>query len=195
MGRRDDAREEPLDATIDKLGARMNETDSPDGVANDAQWSQQRWSAVRCSGLLLVLLLLVDWGCGQLSPWRALLWLALAGLLFVVLCPARVSAGGNWLASRRLIREHRVRTDLLVSVRCLDGVSRRLLLRDALGGRVEIDPEVLVSNPQLWVRLEEGARKAAADGVLLRGQTALRRLSSRVDSETALAVFRVSGLE
>ncbi|MGW7406592.1 hypothetical protein ACWGI9_23170 [Streptomyces sp. NPDC054833] len=188
MGRPDDACGGPLDA----------HTGGPDGAGeatNDREWTQELWSSVRCAGVLLVLLLLVDWGSGRLALWRAALWLALAGLLFVVLCPARVSAGGNWLASRRLVREYRVRTDLLVSVRYLDTISQRLLLRDALGGRVEIDPEVLVRNPRLWFRLDEGARRAAADGSLLCGVTALRRISRRVDQETARAVFKASGLE
>ncbi|KOV59700.1 hypothetical protein [Streptomyces sp. MMG1121] len=165
------------------------------GTANDQDWARELWSAVRCAGVLLALLLLVDWGSGRSAPWRTALWCALAVLLFAVLCPARVSAGRDWLASRRLGREHRVRTDLLVSVRCLDGVSHRLLLRDALGNRVEIDPEVLVRNPQLWFRLDEGARQARADGLLLCGQTALGRLASRMDRETARAVFRASGLD
>jgi hypothetical protein len=188
MGRREDVRGEPPDAHAER----------PDGsgeATNDPEWAQELWAAVRCAGVLLALLLLVDWGAGRLAPWRAALWFALAGLLFVVLCPDRVSAGGNWLASRRLMREQRVRTDLLVSVRCLDGISRRVLLRDAFGGRVEIDPEVLVRNPQLWFHLDEGARKAAADGLLLCGGTVLRHLSRRVDRETARAVFKASGLE
>ncbi|MFI2202896.1 hypothetical protein ACH47Z_19370 [Streptomyces sp. NPDC020192] len=163
-------------------------------VANDQDWAQEWWSAVRCAGVPLVLLLLVDWASGHGALWRTALWLALSALLFAVLCPTRISAGPNWLTARRLGREHRIRTDLLISVRCLDGVSPRLLLRDALGGRVEIDPEVLVRNPQLWHRLDEGARKAAAEGMLLCGETALRRLSSRMDRETALGVFRASGL-
>ncbi|WP_369226925.1 hypothetical protein AB5J52_40770 [Streptomyces sp. R39] len=188
MGRPDDACGGPL-------GAHNGGPDGSAQATNDREWTQELWSSVRCAGVLLVLLLLVDWGSGRLVLWRAALWLALAGLLFVVLYPARVSAGGNWLASRRLVREYRVRTDLLVSVRCLDGISQRLLLRDALGGRVEIDPEVLVRNPQLWFRLDEGARKAAADGSLLCGATALRRISRRVDQETARAVFKASGLE
>ena len=125
---------------------------------------------------------------------RAALWCALTGLLFVVLCPTRVSAGGNWLATRRLMREHRVRTDLLVSVRRMDGVSPRLLLRDSLGGRAEVDPEVLVRHPQLWLRLDAGARTAATHGSLLCGATALRRVSRRVDREAARAVFKASGL-
>ncbi|MCF1593230.1 hypothetical protein [Streptomyces muensis] len=188
MGRRDDIGGGPLDA-------QAKGSEGPGEATNDLEWTRELWSTIRCAGVLLALLLLVDRGCGLITPGRAALWFALAGLLFVVLYPARVSAGGNWLASRRLVRGHRVRTDLLVSVRCLDGVSRRLLLRDALGGRVEIDPEVLVRNPQLWLRLDEGARKAAADGSLLCGVTALRCLGRRVDRETALAVFKASGLE
>ncbi|WP_128430950.1 hypothetical protein [Streptomyces cyaneus] len=188
MGRRDDVCGGPLDA----------QAEGPEGsgeATNDLAWTQELWSTIRCAGVLLALLLLVDWGSGRITLGRAALWFALAGLLFVVLYPARVSAGGNWLASRRLVREHRVRTDLLVSVRCLDGVSQRLLLRDSLGGRVEIDSEVLVRNPQLWLRLDKGARKAATDGSLLCGATALRCIGRRVDSETARAVFKASGLE
>ncbi|MGW2486081.1 hypothetical protein ACWCV9_02520 [Streptomyces sp. NPDC001606] len=151
--------------------------------------------AVRCAGMLLTLLLLIDWGAGRFTPWRGLLWLALALLLFAVLFPARVSAGEDWLAARWLLHERRVRTDLLVSVRCLEGVAQRLVLRDAFGVRVAIDPDVLVNNPALWQRVEAGARQAAADGLLLCGQTALGHLSARVDRETALAVFRASGLE
>ncbi|GGW69070.1 hypothetical protein GCM10010503_52840 [Streptomyces lucensis JCM 4490] len=141
------------------------------------------------------MLLLIDWGSGRFAMWRGLLWLALAVLLFVVLFPVRVSAGEDWLAAQWMLRKRRVRTDVLVSVRCLDGVSQRLVLRDAFGARVVIDPVVLVTNPDLWHRFEAGARKAAADGLLLCGQTALRHLSARMDRETALAVFKASGLD
>ncbi|MGW3956284.1 hypothetical protein ACWEKM_36490 [Streptomyces sp. NPDC004752] len=185
MGRLDDTHRKPPDAQAGQAAV----------VSNHAEWTRELRSAVRCAGLLLGLLLLVDRAAGQITPWRAGLWFALAALLFVVLCPDRVSASGNRLAVRRLLGGHRVRTDLLVSVRCLDGVSQRLVLRDSLGGRVEIDPEVLVRHPQLWFRLDEGARKAAADGLLLCGQTALRRLSVRVERETARAVFTLSRLE
>ncbi|MCD7438926.1 hypothetical protein K4B79_11900 [Streptomyces lincolnensis] len=181
MGRRDDVSGEPPDGSGE--------------ATNDREWAQELWSAVRCAGVLLALLLLIDWGSGRLTPWRTVLWCALSGLLFLVLCPDRVSAGGNWLASRRLLRERQVRTDLLVSVRCLDGISQRIVLRDALGGRVELDPEVLVRNPRLWSSLDGGARKAAEDGLLLCGATVLRRISRRVDRETARAVFKASGLE
>jgi hypothetical protein len=106
-----------------------------------------------------------------------------------------VSAGTGWLATRRLLRTRRVRTDLLVAVRPLDGVAQRLVLRDALGNRVEIDPEVLPRNPDLWHLLDEGARVSEAAGTLLCGTTALHRLARRVDRETAMGVFRASGME
>ena len=165
------------------------------GTAHDLRWARDVRDALRCAGVLLVLLLLLDWGTDRLTLRRGALWIALALLLFLVLCPARVRAGAHWLSSRSLLRESRVRTDLLVSVRCLDGVSQRLVLRDVFGGRVEIDPEVLVRNPQLWLRVEAGAGKATADGTLLCGATVLRCLSRRVDHEAARAVFRTSGLE
>lgn len=165
------------------------------GTAHDLRWTRDVRDSVRCAGVLLALLLLLDWGTGRITPGRGALWCGLALLLFLMLCPARVRAGADWLSSRGLLRERRVRTDLLVSVRCLDGVAQRLVLRDSLGGRVAIDPEVLVRNPQLWFRVEAAARKAAAEGTLLCGATALRRLSLRVERETSRAVFRASGLE
>lgn len=88
-----------------------------------------------------------------------------------------------------------MRTDHLVSVRCLDGVGQRLVLRDTFGARVEIDPRVLIANPPLWHRLDEDARVSALRSTLMCGGTALRRVSERIDRETALTVFKVSGLE
>ena len=172
-----------------------DDVNRPPAPAHDLRWTGDLRDAVRCAGVLLTLLLLVDWGAGRLAPWRCALWLGLSLLLFVVLCPARVSAGDNWLASRGLLRERRVRTDLLVSVRWLDGVSQRLVLRDALGSWVEIDPQVLGHNPELWFRLAEGARRSTDAGTLESGSLALSRLSRRIDRETARAVFRNSGLE
>ncbi|AZP15191.1 hypothetical protein EJC51_03140 [Streptomyces aquilus] len=165
------------------------------GTAHDLRWARDVRDSVRCAGVLLALLLLLDRGTGRLTPGRGALWVALALLLFLALYPPRVRAGADWLSSRWLLRERRVRTDLLVSVRCLDGFSPRLVLRDASGGRVEIDPEVLVRNPQLWLRVETAARRSAADGRLLCGATALDHLARRIERETAQAVFRASGLE
>ncbi|MFF4353726.1 hypothetical protein [Streptomyces sp. NPDC001530] len=164
-------------------------------VAHDRRWAQDLRSSIRCSAALLALLLLIDWGAGTLNDLRALLWVAVAVLLLLVLYPARVAAGEGWLASRGLLRAQRVRTDHLVSVRCLEGVGQRLVLRDTFGARVEIDPRVLVANPPLWRRLDEDARTSAAHDTLTCGTTALRRVSERIDRETAQTVFKVSGLD
>ncbi|MFI9612507.1 hypothetical protein ACIHCM_12670 [Streptomyces sp. NPDC052023] len=163
--------------------------------AYDRRWTRDLYSAARCAAVLLALLLLIDWAAGTLALGRATLWCALAALLFVVLCPPRVSAGAGWLASRSLLRTRMVRTDLLVSVRCSDGVSQRLVLRDAFGERVELDPQVLVDNPELWHRVDEDVHRSQARGSLLCGATALRRVSERIDRETAGIVFKLSGLE
>ncbi|MFJ4333559.1 MULTISPECIES: hypothetical protein [unclassified Streptomyces] len=163
-------------------------------VAHDRRWAKDAAGTVRCSAALLALLLLVDACAGSLTPARSVLWVALALLLFTVLYPTRVSAGRGWLASRGLLREQRVRTDLLVSVCCLEDVGRRLVLRDVFGGRVELDTQVLTANPQLWYRLAEDARGSATRGSLASGERALRRVAERIDRETAQAVFEVSGL-
>ena len=122
-------------------------TEPPAEVVHDRRWAKDLRSAVQCSAALLVLLLLIDRGTGSLTAVRGALWAGLALLLFLILFPPRVTAGEGWLASRGPLRERRVRTDLLVSVRCLDGVSQRLVLRDAFGHRVKINPQVLVNNP------------------------------------------------
>ncbi|MFJ3777891.1 hypothetical protein ACIPX0_40020 [Streptomyces sp. NPDC090075] len=163
--------------------------------AEDRRWSKDVSASARCAGALLALLLLVDVGSGTLTWWRGTLWTTLALLLFTVLCPARVRAGDGWLTSRRLLRTRRVRTDRLVSVRPLDGISPRLLFRDTFGDRLALDPQVLVDNPELWLRVDEGARRAATAGTLLCGSLALSRLGEQVERENALGVFRASGLE
>jgi hypothetical protein len=161
----------------------------------DHHWARDLHASVGCSSGLLTLLLLIDWGTGSLTWWRGSFWLLLAVLLFLVLCPPRVSAGEGWLARRSLLRRRRVRTDRLVSVRAVDGVSQRLILQDDIGGRVEIDPRILTADPELWHRFDEDARASAAAGCRRCGAPALRRLSGQVDRDTALAVFRISGLE
>lgn len=164
-------------------------------MVRDRRWARDLRTSVRCSVALLGLLLLTDWGTGGLTWWRGALWLTLSVLLFVALCPPRVRVGRGWVTSRSLLHSRLVRTDLLVSVRSVDGVRRRLVLLDALGGRVELDLEVLTGNPAVWHRLDEDARHSAAAGLLRCGAEDLRHLSEQVDRETALAVFRVSGLE
>ncbi|WP_369248339.1 hypothetical protein [Streptomyces sp. R41] len=167
----------------------------PAEAAHDRLWARDVRSSIRCAAALLGLLLLIDRAAGTLTDLRALLWVSLAVLLFLVLCPARVAAGEGWLASRGLLRARRVRTDHLVSVRVLDGVGQRLVLRDTFGASLEIDPRVLVANPALWHRLDEDTRVSALRGSLMCGATALHRVSQRIDGETALTVFKVSGLD
>ncbi|MET8613114.1 MULTISPECIES: hypothetical protein [Streptomyces] len=180
----------------DDIRSRVTSPTPPAGpIAYDRGWAGEVRTAVRCAVALFVLLLCIDAAAGSLTWWRGLLWGALAALLGLVLYPARITAGDGWLAGRRLLRTRRIRTDLLAVVYPLDGVTPRLLLRDALGNRMEIDPEVLIRNPALWYRLDEGARRAEASGTLRCGTTALHRLARRVDRETALAVFKASGLE
>ncbi|MFF4253456.1 hypothetical protein ACFY1L_19835 [Streptomyces sp. NPDC001663] len=185
MAHRDDAREHRSGTSAPESGR----------AVHDRRWRGDLVAAIRCAAVLLGLLLLIDRCAGNLSPGRGALWSALAVLLFLLLCPDRVRAGEGWLASRRLLRTRRVRTDLLVSVRRLDGITQRLVLRDAFGERVELDPQVLVHNPDLWHRLHEDARRSLAHGTLLCGATALERISQQVERETARAVFEVSDLK
>lgn len=151
------------------------------------------WSAVGISLLLYALLLLVDGGSGTLTWARGACWTALALLLLLVLVPPRVTAGPGWLAVRGLLRERTVRTDRLVSVRLAGGVAPRLLLRDAYGARVEVDPRVLVANPLLWHHLERGAHEAQRRRVLHGGAWLLAELGQRVD-DRARTLLRDSGL-
>ncbi|MFE4669201.1 hypothetical protein ACFRI7_28870 [Streptomyces sp. NPDC056716] len=185
MGHRNDARRERPRVPAQPTGP----------VVHDRRWRRDLHGAVRCSAALLALLLVTDGLAGTLDAGRALLWAGLAALLFAVLLPARISAGDGWLASRTLLDTHRIHTDLLVSVRCRDGIARRLILRDALGNRLELDPRVLIANPALWYLLDTGARRSEAAGVLRCGRTALRRASARIEEETARTVFRVSDLD
>ncbi|WP_406417023.1 hypothetical protein OH809_36785 [Streptomyces sp. NBC_00873] len=168
---------------------------TPDRTAYDREWSGDVRFAGGCSVTLLGLLLAVDAAAGRLTWLRVLLWAAIAAVLCAVLVPPRVCAGTGWLSSRGLLRRTTVRTDLLVSVRWSDGVAERLLLRDAHGCRVELDPRVFVANPALWHRLDEDARTCMKRGTLLCGATALRQLGDRIDRRTARTVFEVSGLE
>ncbi|GAA1927730.1 hypothetical protein GCM10009837_61440 [Streptomyces durmitorensis] len=162
---------------------------------HDSAWAGDARSAAACSLLLLGLLLALDAAVGRLTGWRALLWLGLGVLLFAVLTPPRVAARDRTLVSRGPLRVRSVRLDQLIAVRRSDGISPRLTLRDAAGGEVVLDPEVLVVNPELWHLVSDGARASVARGSLLCGATALRRLSERIDRDTAEGVFRASGLE
>ncbi len=185
MGHPDEVRHDPADADEQSSGA----------VVHDRRWPGELRGSLRCSAALLVLLLLVDLVAGDFTLWRGALWLGLSLLLLVVLYPPRVRAGVGWLSSRGPLRGHRVRTDLLVCVRCADGLGRRLVLRDTFGDRVEIDPRVLLDNPALWHRLDTDLHTSVSRGLLTYGAPALHRVTRRIDRETALTVFRISGLK
>ncbi|MFB6778829.1 hypothetical protein ACFCX0_15730 [Streptomyces sp. NPDC056352] len=186
---------DPHAGPADRISHADRAVPSPGGTAHDHQWAGDVRFAGGCSVTLLSLLLAADAAAGRLTWLRVLLWAAIAAVLCAVLVPPRVCAGTGWLSSRSLLRRTTVRTDLLVSVRWSDGVAQRLLLRDADGRRVELDPRVFVANPALWHRLDEDARTCVERGTLLCGATALRQLGDRIDRRTARTVFKVSGLE
>lgn len=160
--------------------------------AYDADWARGARSAIGFAALLLGLLVTIDAVAGRFSVPRAAMWAALAAVLFVVLWPDRVRVCAGVLVSHGLLRRRVVHTDRLVSVRWSDGIAQRLVLRDAEGGRAEIDPNVLVSHPQLWHILYADARTSIERGMLCCGETALRQLAARVDRRT-VRVVRTSG--
>jgi len=116
-------------------------------------------------------------------------------LLLIVLTPPRVSACHCELDARGLVVRHRVRADRLVTARVSEGVTPRLLLTDAFGGRLALDPRVLVTNPMLWHQLDQGARQSLARGTLRSGMPVLERLGRRIDDEVCRAILRHSDLE
>ncbi|MGW1201134.1 hypothetical protein ACWD4B_35635, partial [Streptomyces sp. NPDC002536] len=142
-----------------RLQARHVHDRSPGAAvpAYDRGWRREARAAWWFGLGLGTVLVLADLARGSLDWPRGGCWAALAGTLVAVLRPARITAGDGWLAARGLLREHRVRTDLLTQVRRADGVAPRLVLRDVTGGRVEVDPRVLAANPLLWHRLDTGS--------------------------------------
>ncbi|WP_343067081.1 hypothetical protein [Streptomyces rectiverticillatus] len=154
-------------------------------LAHDRTWRREARAAWYCGTALAGVLVLADLGRGGLDVPRGACWAGLGALLVAVLLPHRVTAGDGWLAVRGLLGEKRVRTDLLTQVRRADGMTPRLVLRDAGGGRVELDPQVLVANPLLWHRLDAGARRSRESGLLREGGAALAELAERIDGEGA----------
>lgn len=161
---------------------------------DDRHWRAGARLAASCAALFAAMSLLVDWDAGSLSPPRALLWLALSAAVFTVLLPARVTAGPGWLEVRGPWRRRLVRTDALTTVWRHDDVSPHLVLRDAYGHRLELDPRVLAANPLIWHELDTGVRRSAERGTLLRGGDVLDRLGHSIDDETVRGVLRASGL-
>lgn len=163
-------------------------------VVTDRRWAADLRAAVCCSLALFGLITLVDGVAGTLTAVRTGLWAGLAVLLYVILYPARVSAGPGWLAVRGPLRRRHVCTALLVSARVSETVAARLVLCDSLGNRVEFDPKVLAGNPLLLHRLDAGARASRRAGLLRSGAGELTRLLARLDGRAAKAVFEASGL-
>ena len=172
----------------------MQRSGMPDHTG-DRHWRGGARLAAGCALAFGVMTVLVDWDAGTLTPARALLWLALAAGVFAVLLPHRVTAGPGWLAVRGPVRRRMVRTDALTGLRQYGGVSSHLVLRDACGHRLELDPRVLVANPLLWHELDTGVRDSLEKGTLGRqGADVLRGLVHLIDDETALSVLRASGI-
>ncbi|MEU0437473.1 hypothetical protein ABZ153_38915 [Streptomyces sp. NPDC006290] len=160
----------------------------------DERWAGDMRLTCQCSGVFLGMLFAFDACAGTLDSARAVVWSILGVLFFFVLVPSRVTAGPGWLRSCWLGRDRVVRTDQLVCVRWAPGAARRVVLRDADGGRVEVDAEVLVANPALWNLLRSGVRGSLERGGFYRGQSVVRELSRRIDARAALAILQASGL-
>ncbi|MFI6872659.1 hypothetical protein ACIBL6_04385 [Streptomyces sp. NPDC050400] len=163
-------------------------------TVTDRAWAHELRAALLSTALVFGLALTVDAAHSTLTPPRVLLWTGLSLPLYAVLHPPRVTAGPGWLAVRGLFRRRHVCTDLLVSARRADGLTPRLVLRDTLGARVELDPQILTANPLLWHRVETGAGRARANGLLVTGIEVLRSLGAQVDEEEAKAIFEASNL-
>ncbi|MFI9358028.1 hypothetical protein [Streptomyces lydicus] len=150
--------------------------------------------ALQYSLAFVGLLMVLDWGEGSLTLPRAMLWAVLGIGVLAVLLPSRVAAGDGWLAVHGLVRERRVRTDALVSVRRYGGIASHLVLRDTYGKWLELDSRVLEANPLIWHLLDAGARRSLASGTLRHGTQELQELADRIDGQEARAVLTASGL-
>lgn len=171
----------------------MQRREAADPVG-DRHWSSSARLAVTCALMFCAMSLLVDWNAGSLTPLRTLLWCALSATVCTVLLPPQVSAGPGWLAVRTTFRRQVIHTDALTAVRQYDGASSHLVLQDAHGHALELDPRVLSANPLLWHELDTGVRRSLDHGTLQQGADIVKRLGHRIDNETLEAVFRASGL-
>lgn len=176
-------------------GAHGAEPEPAGPCAHDIHWAGERRSAIGVASLLSTVLFAMDAGSGRIDVTRGVLWTALAGLLFAILLPPKVSVCPGVLSARGMLMTDTVRTDCLISVRWSDGVAQRMILQDTQGSQVEIDPTVLVRNPAMWHLLDTDSRTSIQRGTLRRGTTALQQLARRIDRETARTVFRVSGFQ
>ncbi|MEV0375750.1 hypothetical protein AB0I10_39460, partial [Streptomyces sp. NPDC050636] len=117
------------------------------GTAVDRRWRAEVRRALHYSLAFVGLIMLLDWGSGTITLPRAGLWVLFGALVLAVFLPSRVTAGEGWLAVRGLMGERRVHTDALVAVRRYGVVATHLVLRDAHGQWLELDPHVLEANP------------------------------------------------
>ncbi|MBM9510316.1 hypothetical protein ITX44_38310 [Streptomyces sp. KK5PA1] len=138
-------------------------------------------------------MLLIDGCSGGLTPARAALWAGVAAVLLLVLWPVRVTAGPGWLAVRGLLRTRRVRTDALAGAWRVGNVSAALVLKDVYGGRVELAPEILLTNPLVWHLVDAGARRSRERGTLRTGGALLDRIGRLIDAQAGM-ILRTSGL-
>ncbi|UQI43796.1 hypothetical protein M1P56_05210 [Streptomyces sp. HU2014] len=164
-------------------------------LARNREWRAEARAAWLCGLGLTGVLVSIDLARGTLDGWRGGFWTGLGALFLAVLLPQRVTAGDGWLATRGLLRERRVRTDLLTRVRRSEGITPRLVLCDVGGGRVELDPQVLIANPLLWHQLDAGARCARRSGLLREGAPVLASVGSQVDGDIARELLGRAGLE
>ncbi|WP_405638839.1 hypothetical protein [Streptomyces sp. NBC_00019] len=164
-------------------------------AVHDRYWARELRSAVLCGVLLFGALELLDWGFVRHTLVRTSWWAALAVLLLIILTPPRVSTADGGLSARGLMTCQRVRTDRLVSVHISEGVAPRLILTDTSGGRLVLDPRVLVANPLLWHQLDQGAHRSQELGTLRCGMPWLERLGQRIDTEVCRGILQTSGLE
>ncbi|MER5182018.1 hypothetical protein ABT009_27300 [Streptomyces sp. NPDC002896] len=167
---------------------------SPPHPTGDRHWRDSARFATGCALVLCGMTLLVDWDAGTLTPPRTALWCSLSAMAFAVLLPSRVTADNGWLTVRGPVRRRMVCTDALVAVLQYGDVTSPLVLRDAYGHRLELDPRVLIANPLLWHELDTGAHRSRERGSLCQGGDVLRQLGRHIDDETTQAVLRVSGL-
>ncbi|BBA98551.1 hypothetical protein RVR_4773 [Actinacidiphila reveromycinica] len=172
--------------------ARIRVEDGP-AVAHDRAWAGRLWSAYGAAATVLAVALVTDGWDGTLDVPRLAACGALALALFAILLPARTSAGDGWLDVRGLLRGRRVHTGYLVSARFLGEIDRRVVLRDAFGGRVSVEVRVLVANPFLWHELDRGARRSHAAG-LLQDRDALRELAEAIDAAGARDLLTSAGM-
>lgn len=132
---------------------------------------------------------------GALTGAAVVLWALGAGVVFAVLAPPRVTAGGGWLTVRAGLRTRRVRTERLTRARVEGHTARRVVLRDAAGGRVELDAALLAGNPVLRQELDRAARRSHAAGLLAAADAgAVRDLVAAADAEEARRLLQGAGL-